>query len=467
MNSIFSGSMVHGLCASLLLAGCATTRPAAVDSAQVAAQYGRGASAANQPAVKVDPVDAQATSTGDRWWSAYEDAQLDQLIDEVLAKNQDLVAAGLRLRRAWIDAGIMQDAQLPQLSGSASVSRSRELSGDDSWQKSAAAGVNLEFQADLWGKLRAQHSAAEWEARATAEDLAATRLALVGTAGSLYWQLGYLNQRIAAGAASIERLERTLTLVRVQYDAGAVSRLELLEAQQSLDTSRQQQSSFLQQQVEARNSLTVLRDGEPWPAAMELQGLEERVVPAAREGLPAELLARRPDLRASVDRLRGALSDQRATSAGYFPQFSLTAALNTASEALADVLKNPVATLGAGLTLPFLQVNRLRLDRAASRVAVELAVTDFRTALYTAFTEVDNALSNAAQLQAQREAAQRSFDAAVEVERLYEVRYRAGATTLRNWLDAQETRRSAELSLAQVRLDALTNSATLFQALGG
>jgi outer membrane protein TolC len=97
----------------------------------------------------------------------------------------------------------------------------------------------------------------------------------------------------------------------------------------------------------------------------------------------------------------------------------------------------------------------------------EIAATDFRKTLYTAFTDVDNALSARVELGKQLDARQKSFDAAVDVERLYEVRYRAGATPLRLWLDAQETRRSAELSLAEARLSQLQNDALLFQALGG
>jgi outer membrane protein TolC len=109
----------------------------------------------------------------------------------------------------------------------------------------------------------------------------------------------------------------------------------------------------------------------------------------------------------------------------------------------------------------------MRLNSRIAGKNYEIASSDFRKALYTAFTDVDNALSARAELTTQLESSQQSFEAAVEVERLYEVRYRAGATPLRFWLDAQETRRAAELSLAQVRLIQLQNDSTLFQALGG
>jgi outer membrane protein TolC len=107
------------------------------------------------------------------------------------------------------------------------------------------------------------------------------------------------------------------------------------------------------------------------------------------------------------------------------------------------------------------------LNSAIAGTDYEIAANDFRATLYNAFTEVDNALSARQELTRQVDLSQQSFEAAEEVERLYEVRYRAGATPLRSWLDAQETRRSAELALAQARLSQLQNDSLLFQTLGG
>ncbi len=119
------------------------------------------------------------------------------------------------------------------------------------------------------------------------------------------------------------------------------------------------------------------------------------------------------------------------------------------------------------MALPFLHWNEARLNTKIAGAEYEIAANDFRKTLYTAFTEVDNALSARQELTRQVDLSQRSFDAAADVERLYEVRYRAGATPLRQWLDAQETRRQSELSLAQARLNQLQNDSRLFQALGG
>src|SRR5262249_34433605 len=156
---------------------------------------------------------------------------------------------------------------------------------------------------------RAQRTAAGWEARATAADLANTRLILIADTCTLYWTLGFLNQRISTGGQSIARLRRTLALVRPQFAAGAVSRLEVREAEQNVQQQQRAQSQLVQGRVERRNALTVLLDGTPWPQTDEPQNLDDAHSPEVEAGVPAELLGRRPDLQAAELRLRESLAD--------------------------------------------------------------------------------------------------------------------------------------------------------------
>ena len=146
---------------------------------------------------------------------------------------------------------------------------------------------------------------------------------------------------------------------------------------------------------------------------------------------------------------------------------SLTGALGGSSSALGSVLANPVATLGAGLVLPFLNQTEMRTNAAIAQTDYERAVVQFRQTLYQALADVDNALSARRQYAEQAVQLEQSLADARRAERLYEVRYRAGAVALKPWLDAQEKRRNAEIALAENRLNRLVNHATLYQALGG
>jgi NodT family efflux transporter outer membrane factor (OMF) lipoprotein len=450
------------------LSACVTTPQHPVTEIQVAAGYGLGNSAKNAPRVKLNANTVAATEAlGNPWWQQFGDERLNRLVAKVLEANTDLAVAGLRLKQARLTAGLASDALRPHVDAALSSGYDKPLQSGAGSTHSNTASIEVSYALDLFGKLRSQREAATWEAQATAEDLQSTALLLVGDTCNLYWTLAFLNQRVVAGEQSLDRLQRTLTLVQDQFNAGAVSRLEVREAEQNLESQRAAQSQLIQQRIETRNALTVLLDGQPWPELDELQSLDDTHLPDIEPGLPAELLARRPDLRAAELRLRAVLANVHATAASYYPSISLTGTIGGSSTALGDVLANPVATLGAGLALPFLHWNEMTLNTEIAGADYEIAATDFRKTLYTAFTDVDNALSARVELNKQLDARQKSFDAAVDVERLYEVRYRSGATPLRLWLDAQETRRSAELSLAEARLSQLQNDALLFQALGG
>ena len=184
-------------------------------------------------------------------------------------------------------------------------------------------------------------------------------------------------------------------------------------------------------------------------------------------GLPAELLRRRPDLRAAEWQLRQSLKGIAVERASFYPALSLTGGIGSGGPSLSDVLANPVATLGAGLSLPFLRWRERQTSVDVAGTDYQLAASAFRKALQIALSEVENELSSHRELAMQVEHRKIAYAAALRSEAAHEVRYRVGATTLRVWLDAQERRRSSELALAQSRLDLLLNAVRLVKALGG
>ncbi|HEY4318466.1 MAG TPA: TolC family protein [Herbaspirillum sp.] len=423
-----------------------------------------------------------ATERGGRWWQAFGDPRLDRLVDAALRRNNDLAAAAIRVRRAQLGAGIAADNLLPQFGAGANLDYNRDLRGARDSSRGNSVNVSVSYELDLWGRLGSQRDAARWEALASEQDRESTALTLVGTTAGLYWQGAYLNQVIALGEQSVAYADRTLALVQVQYEAGAVSLLELMEARQNVASQRAAQTQLRQQQVENGNALAILFDQapragvpaasnsspqdprDPWNLPQSLPGYP---LPAVAADVPAAVLARRPDLRAAERRLRGALATMDATRASYYPQFTLTGAVGGSSNSLRSVLQNPVASLGLGLVLPFLNWDQTRLNIAVSQADYEFAVVNFRQSLYSALSDVENALSAHAQYGEQGALLAQRLDAARRAERLYEIRYRTGAVALSVFLDAQEKRRNAEIAMADNRLNALNNRMTLYQALGG
>jgi NodT family efflux transporter outer membrane factor (OMF) lipoprotein len=451
---------------ALMLSACATTTaglnsPEAGD-AQVPSQFVHASAGA---------PGAQAL-LGDAWWQQLSDPALGALVDRVLSTNLSLGVSALRARQAALRADQAVADRLPTIAGRVSTQSSSLLDGGGTTRTSAAS-LSATWELDLWGRLAAARDAQQWEAQATLDDRRAVALSLAGSTVRLYWQLAYFDQRLASSQQGLDYARQTLKLVQAQYKAGSVSGLEMAQAQQTVSGQEAAFSALTQSRMEVREALALLLDGPTqsaqlpqaplWPQTL----LSTAVWPALNPGLPAQTLARRPDLRAAENRLRKAFATVEATRTSYYPALSLTASVGGSSESLSRVLSDPLGSLGAALTLPFLQQGEMRRNVAISQLDADAAVLGFRQSLYQALSDVDKGLSARQRLSEQARAQEARLGQARQVERLTEVRYRAGAEPLKTWLDAQESRRAAELALLDARYNLLSNGVSLIQALGG
>lgn len=459
--------VVPTMMAVLALTGCATRTAYERPAVQVPGAWLQGAGAAPTAAAASSPTGAQAAVQGlSPWWPELHDPSLTQLIEDALARNNNLAQAAIKVRRAQLVAGQAASDRLPGVSVGASTKASQAIDGGAT-TRTHSLTASASWEVDLWNRLGALRDAAEWEAQATEQDRQATAMALVGTVASQYWQVAYLNQRVAASEQSIAYARQTLKLVQGQYSVGSISGLEVAQATQALASQEANHTQWLQQRVQARNALAILFDGPPSVALNEAVRLPDGVLPPVAAGLPASLLSRRPDLRASEWRLRKSVASVDATRASFYPSLTLTGSVGGSSSALSDVLRDPIGTLGAGLLLPFVQWRDMARSVAISEADHEITVRAYRQSWYEALADVENALSARVQYEDQGARLAEALTASQTAERLAEARYRVGATALKTWLDAQETRRQAENSLAQNRLNRLNALATLYQSLGG
>ena len=457
------------LAGALILGGSLTGCAAMVKSPYEQPAVNMPASFQNSKAMSQQ---IHADASADQWWTLFNDAQLNQLVDQVLNANTDLAVAGINLQQARIQAKQNQSQQGIRI-GTAGASVGHRFSLDGDGDSSNGISLNypgLSYELDLFGKLANQTEASRWEALASEQDLQATAQSLIATTANLYWQLGYLNERLAVAQQNLASTQKTYDLVKVQYKAGAVSGLDLTSAEQAVQSQKATLSQIEQQKVETRTALAVLlqRPVQQLNIA-EPARLPRTALPNIAAGLPADLLSRRPDLKASELRLRKALANKDANKASYYPSISLTGSLTTggSSTSLTEVLSNPAAILGAGLSLPFLQWNDMKRDLKVNELEYEKSIIQYRQTLYAAFADVENALSARNELDKQVQLQERNVQLAEKTERLTEVRYRNGAIALKNLIDAQKTTRDARLSLVQTKQSQYNAYVTLMQGLGG
>lgn len=449
-------SLLATTMALVLLTGCATRTPFEKPAAALPDHWVHGAAAAMAAqsvlAVQLPPAFAH-------------DEQLQALLAVIADSSRELAATALKVRKAQLQAGLAGNARWPQPTAGANAQTSRPLGDGGQTIKSYGANLGLAYELDLWRRLETEHDMARWEAQATAEDRRNVHLSLLATAGSLYYQLGSLNQRVRLTEANLDNARRTLGLVEAQYRFGAASALELAEARQSLRTQQASFEQLIQQRVETRNALAVLSDGRDL-SAYEPQSLPEQGIATLPAGLPASLLSRRPDLQAAEIRLRRGLAAVDTARTSFYPAITLNTTAGGTSSELHNVLSNPVGTLAASIALPFINIGKARRTTAIAQADFDQAALEFQRSLLTAFAEVDNALSAGVRLSEQQSYLNAALADAVTAERLYEARYREGAVALRDWISAQDRRRQAEMAAVENRYGRYGNAITSLKSLG-
>ena len=330
-------------------------------------------------------ADESAKASIDRWWESLDDPQLDTLVAEALKNNNDLALAALNVRAARLQVHLA--VVNPAVTAGYTYDYSKPLNGSAPAVQFHSLTASVSYELDLWDQLGATKDAALWEARATEQDRRSAALALIATAVNAYYQLADLNFRVHLNEQSIAYAEKTLQLVQVLKDAGDITKLEIAEAEQSFQSQKANQVALIEQRIEFRNALTVLLNGVPWPEESERMAVPEAPPPRIAAGLPAALLDRRPDLRAAELRLREALAETDAIRLSFYPNLSLTGSVGTASSGLSEIVSNPLGSLAATLSLPFIQMNQAHFATALARTQYEKAAVSFRKTLLQALSD--------------------------------------------------------------------------------
>jgi outer membrane protein TolC len=225
------------------------------------------------------------------WWQQFGDAELDALIKQVLERNNDLAAAAIKVRQAMLQADLADTDLAPTPSFSLSSTASQRVGGAAVSSQSHSASLSVSYELDLWGKLAHQRDAKAWEARATVQDMASSRLSLIGSTIKLYWKQAWLRQRLVLGQASIDYQQQALRLVLAKQQAGAAAELDVLTVRQSLASQQASLHDYQQQLAETQNALAILLDGPPKGDIALRASLPATDLPDVPAGLPVALLA--------------------------------------------------------------------------------------------------------------------------------------------------------------------------------
>lgn len=401
------------------------------------------------------------------WWENFDDPQLSDSISRMLVSNNDLAAAGLKLQQARLTAGLTNTNMTPNVTLTGAGSNTRSLNENTQPRESYSTSLGLSYELDLWGKLARAREQSAWLANATEQDRQETALSLIGTTADLYWQIAKFNQQLGYQQAALAISQDTLNIVRSRLAAGDASEIELLQAQQTLLDRQNQYQSLEQQREAARNAMALLFNRAPDYRQAERQSLDLKQQVAIANSVPLQVIAQRPDVQAAEWRLRAALAGSDVAQLNFYPTLSLGATLDAGSAVFSQWFSNPSRTLSANSALPFLQWNTVQLTIDQSKLDVKLAAVDFRSKVYSALKDVDDAMTARLSYQQQKQNQWQNLQLSQRRLTLTNSQYQAGAVSFQTLLDAQDALLTSETSLLELQYNYLNATMKLWLALGG
>ena len=419
------------------------------------------------------------TRLPDTWWRLFNDPELTRLVDRALAANNDLAAAKARVETARALVGVDRARMFPtlNLNGSAGISRVSEGTATRNMPPGFAIDLesqryrgtfDLAYDPDLWGRNKRLIEASSAQAAASEALLDSQRLGVATEVARQYFLLRGLDGQKIVLTETIQSRQSTLNLQQSKTDAGIIDGLSSSQARTELELARNDLAAVERQRGAAEHALAVLCGTQPSNFSVSNRALIG-VLPVIRAGLPAEVLNRRPDVRAAEQNLRAANARIGVAEAAFYPNFSLSTGAGFESIDVKSFLnwENRVLALGAGVAAPIFDGGTNKANYQASIGRRDEALANYRNTLLVALREVEDALVDHKGLATSRIALDHALSSSRETQHLSQERYDKGLSSYLEVVDAGRTVLRVQLVLDQVDAQQRITLAALAKALGG
>lgn len=435
------------------------------------------------PAPPADTALGPQAATGSedipaRWWELYRNPALDRLIEDALAHNADLAAAQAALKVAHEASKANEGVFYPNLQGSFQASREKDPTA--AVQPTAANNapqvtlytpqLSVSYGPDLWGGNRRAQEGVEAQERAQSFQTEATYSTLAATVAVTAIAEAGLRRQIADSLRIVALERETLAILQRQLAAGQVSEQDVAAQEAALAQAEQSLPPLTRQLDQTRHQLTALLGRLPAEEPQERFELDALHLPDQMPAaLPSRLVERRPDIRMADAELQAASAQIGVAIANRLPNITLNGALGSESTSLQNLFTPGTGlwSVSGGVTQPLFDGFTLMHKERGARAAYEQAAAQYRSTVITAFQNVADCLSALSSDTTQLTAAKRSSDAADRSFAIARKQLESGAIAPLAVMAAEQTALQADIALAQAEAGRLTDSAALFQALGG
>src|SRR5271169_1781811 len=417
-------------------------------------------------------LQAQTASYADLpWWQVFQDPQLQELIRTALKQNYDLQLATERINASRAQLVVTRSNLFPQVAGNGNFSGGKE-NLEQSRFNFLTLTADAAFQVDLFGKLRRATEAARAELLATEDARQTVILTLVSDVASDYFALLQLDLQLQITHDTVRTQQDSVKLTNLRLQHGVATKLDVLQAQQVLDSANATVPDLERQIAQEENAISILLGNYPEGVPRGRPLVNQWLPPEVPPGLSSTLLERRPDIRVAEQNLIAANAEIGVAKAEFFPQISLTGSGGGAfgrSSAFSGLMSSQLGiwSYGAQVSQPFFTGGALRGNLRLAESQHQQALIAYRQTIQRAFWDVSDALIGYQKLHQVRIRQQQSVADLQESVRLSFVRYQGGITTYLEVLDGQRSLYSAELTLAEVRGSEYQSLVQLYRALGG
>jgi multidrug efflux system outer membrane protein len=400
-------------------------------------------------------------SIGDaKWWTVFQDEELQKLVRTSLEQNYDLRIAATRVLEAQAQLGITRADQFPTVSAGADINTTRNPKTPifPSYQLNAG---QLDLSAS-WELARANLLATEWGRRAVISTL-------VANVADAYFQLRALDLELEISQRTLSSRQDSLKLTQALEQNGSVSLVDVRQGEQLVYTASETIPNLERQIQQQENLISTLLGRNPGPVPRGLNLQDEPHPPTVPAGLPSRLLERRPDIQQSEQQMIAANAEIGVAKAAYFPDISLTALGGFQSDSLARLFSGPAGlwNVGPTLTQPIFTAGKIRSNVKLAEATQQQASLTYQQTIQQAFRDVSDTLVAYQKDREYREQQELLTTSAQDATRLAQVRYENGVASYLEVLTNDTNYFSAELNLAQARLNELTDLVHLYDALGG
>lgn len=424
-------------------------------------------------------ADTQRPEVPASWWTLFRDPTLDALQKQALSGNLDLQAALARIGQARAGLSGARADFYPSVNAEGDITRQRISANAQNLppglKKSLdldytirRAGFDMNYELDLWGKVRRSAEAARAGWRGSADDYTATELSISAEVARTYFELRSIDREREVLRQTVALREDEAHLEAVREKAGLSAGLNTTRAAAEAAVVQAQLAEADRRRAAAEHALAVLCGAAATDFRVPEQAWQP-TIPQIVPGLPSDLLRRRPDLRRSEQALIQANAEIGVAKASFFPSFQLLGSAGLASLDASTLLdwESRVLSFGPSVTLPIFRGgrNRAQLKRAEARYQESLA--QYKNAWLTALRETEDALSDLKHYDVQSQAQARALANAEQTWSLAKTRYNSGLTNYLDVIDAQRVALQAKLRV--IELDQVRQQTTvqLVKAIGG